>query len=143
MTTAHELETLTRAVGDTACLAGVALQLAIADDAECRVHVLAAQLRALNMQALATHRQSDDLWITAHHAAQKGDAAMRTALDSAVDLVDELRTAAALFTQDAQRAGDSDRVCLSPPGAVRLADLLTRAADALATPASTGGAGHA
>lgn len=59
------LERLTRAAGDVACLAVVAADMGAAVDRgdEARVHVLAAVLRALLVQASALQRQAETHWM--------------------------------------------------------------------------------
>lgn len=72
MTTTEDLERLTRAAGDVACLAAVAADMAAAVDRgdEARVHVLAAVLRALLVQASSLHQQADVQWRAAYRAEQ-------------------------------------------------------------------------
>lgn len=82
MTAATDLQALTRAVGDLCNLAIVAEQLV--SEAEAgdtgRVHVLGALLRALRVQARATHSQAEAQWVAAvraerPRAPQEGGAA--------------------------------------------------------------------
>jgi hypothetical protein len=65
--TAEQLDQLMRSAGDVACLAGVAADMGAAVDRgdEARVHVLAAVLRALLVQASALHRQAETYWMDA------------------------------------------------------------------------------
>lgn len=72
MSAAEHLDQLRRAAGDVACLAVVAADMAAAVDRgdEARVHVLAAVLRALLVQASALHRQAEAKWVEAIRAEQ-------------------------------------------------------------------------
>ena len=72
MTTIEHLDQLRRAAGDVACLAVVAADMGAAVDRgdEARVHVLAAVLRALLVQASALQRQAEAQWVEARRAEQ-------------------------------------------------------------------------
>lgn len=73
MSAAADLERLTRAAGDVACLVAVASDLADQLDSGARtdVHVLGAVLRALSGQARALHSTADAQWMAAL-LAEKG-----------------------------------------------------------------------